>query len=474
MGSEVGMKKRTKFITALAFSLAISVYIAALSIPSALPAPKVVEAKTRQSLVLPAVNNPAPPSDACQNFKVLVLVDRSGSVTNRGSTVVQQYKDQVKKVWHILHNISKTYGGYSSGYLWAFAGRTADQMPRLLAKDINKDGVVNEADQNLNDLNVLSEYDSMTQNIYFRNDSDPMYPSNQLASYGYNPKNEDTRYFTKANYTNWHESFLMAENTVQAANTASSSIKDYSMVIIITDGDPTVDDGPNHTWDTFAKNKKIDENFDGSTTTSSHVTLTKSVVDSLRLGQNVKDTTQKFAPVSVQGILIGGNSSSQTRMNNTFGSGNWYNSGDFDSTLGANLLNIVSRTCPPAPTLTGGVKAEIVSAPDNVIEDSTATYTVDITNTGTAVLDVATVTNGTVVDMPTDPTYVSEGLLSPGKKRRFQVNVHVGGGATTQGISIPYYAHIGEDPSMLVPGTKLDITGTLTTSIGVTLVPRPS
>lgn len=465
-------RKKIVLIGVVGIAIILSSIIASLPTKSA--GAMKVAARSRAALALPAVANPAPPADMCQNMQVLVLVDRSGSVTNEGPAVVQQYKDQVKKIWHTLHNISMTYGGFSSGYLWAFAGRTADQMPRLLAKDNNKDGVVNEEDRNLSNLDVLSGYDSMTQDIYFRNDTGPMFPSNQIASYGYNPKNEDTKYYTKPNYTNWHESFLMAQNTVSAANAIGNAARDYDMVIIITDGEPTVDDGPNNTWDTFAKNKKIDENFDGSDTTTSHATLTKAVVDSLRSGKLVSGTTQTYSPVSVQGILIGGGTSGATRMTNTFGSGNWFQSSNFDTTLGAQLLKVVGGTCPPAPTLTAGMTATLVSAPTSVIEDSDVSYTVDIANTGQALLENVAASNGTVVDMPTDSTYTSSGMLSPGKKRRFLITQHIGGGSKSATVTIPYSAHVAEDPSVLAPGTVMNLTGQLTSGLVVQLVPRPS
>src|SRR5690606_2971369 len=105
---------------------------------------------------------------------------------------------------------------------WAFAGRTADQTPQVLTKDNNKDGVINEADRDLAHPDVLAKFDAMTQDVYFRDDNDPMFPSSQNASYGYNPKNESTKYFTKPNYTNWHEAFLMATETVATANAPGS------------------------------------------------------------------------------------------------------------------------------------------------------------------------------------------------------------------------------------------------------------
>lgn len=473
------MGNRKKVILAGVISITLVVAMAALAIPSSSATTHVeVKAPTqRVALGSPSVANPAPPSDACQNLQVLVLLDRSGSVTNRGSAVVQKYKDQVKKVWSTLHNISVTYGGYSSGYLWAFAGRTADQMPRLIEKDNNNDGVINDEDRNLNNNAVLSKYNAMTQDIYFR-DNGPMYPSNQLPSYGYNPKNEDTRYFTKVNYTNWHESFLMAEQTISQANAPDNPLRDYSMVIIVTDGDPTVDDGPNHTWDEFTSskkaNKKLDENFDGSANTTSHVTRTKAVVDSLRSGYEIKNSSHTFAPVQVHGVLIGGNNASKNRMDSTYGSGNWFQSTDFDSTLGAQLLNIVSQTCPSDPNLASGLEAEFVSAPTSAIEDSDVTYTVDLTNTGTAILENVSVTNGIVFDVPTDPNYSSDGILAPGEKRRFSVTIHIGGGSTVTSVSIPYSADVAEDPSLMEPGAQMHPSGTLSSSLTVNLVPRPS
>lgn len=469
------MGNRKKIIATGVISIALVVAMAALAIPSS-SATTTVEVKAptqRVALGSPSVANPAPPSDACQNLQVLVLLDRSGSVTNEGSAVVQKYKDQVKKVWSTLHNISVTYGGYSSGYLWAFAGRTADQMPRLIEKDNNNDGVIDDEDRNLNNNAVLSKYNAMTQDIYFR-DNGPMYPSNQLSSYGYNPKNEDTRYFTKVNYTNWHESFLMAEQTIAQANAPGNALRDYSMVIIVTDGDPTVDDGPNHTWDTFAKKKKIDENFDGSANTSSHVTRTKAVVDSLRSGYEIKDSSNTFAPVQVHGVLIGGNNASKNRMDSAYGTGNWFSSANFDSTLGAQLLNIVSQTCPSDPNLASGLEAEFVDAPTSAIEDSDITYTIDLTNTGTAILENVSVANGNVIDVPTDPSYSSDGILAPGEKRRFSVTIHIGGGSTVTNISIPYSADVAEDPSLMEPDAQMHPSGTLSSSLTISLVPRPS
>lgn len=470
------MKSKKKIIITGILSIALVIAMAALAIPSSSAVTPVKAQALAQpaSVGAPSVANPAPPADACQNLQVLVLLDRSGSVTNEGSAVVQKYKDQVKKVWSTLHNISVTYGGYSSGYLWAFAGRTADQMPRLINKDNNGDGVINDEDRNLNNNAVLSGYNAMTQDIYFRSDNAPMYPSNQLSSYGYNPQNEDTRYFTKANYTNWHESFLMAESTIAAANAPGNALRDYSMVIIITDGDPTVDDGPNHTWDTFARRKTIDENFDGSANTASHVTRTKEVVDSLRSGHAVKNSSQTFAPVQVHGVLIGGSNASKARMDSTYGAGNWFASSNFDSTLGAQLLNIVSQTCPSDPNLTSGLTAQIVSGPTSVIEDSDVTYTVDLTNTGTASLENVEVANGNVIDMPTDKTYSSDGLLSPGEKRRFSVTIHIGGGTTVANVSMPYSADVADDPSIMETGSNMHPSGVLGATLSVSLVPRPS
>ncbi len=465
--------KKAVVIGILSISLILS--LAVVSLPSRKAADAQVVAKNRAALALPAVNNPAPPSDMCQNLQVLVLVDRSGSVTNEGSATVQKYKDQVKKVWHTLHNISKTYGGYTSGYLWAFGGRTADQMPRLLAKDNNKDGVVNDGDRDLGNIDVLSGYDTMTQDIYFRNDNGAQFPANQTASYGYNPDSEThSKLIEQLNGTNWHDSFLMAQKTISAANAPGNAARDYNMVIIITDGVPTLDDGANMLRDPYMKNKTIDENFDGNDSTTSHATRTKTVVDSLRSGKLATSNTVSFTPVQVHGILIGGGNSGATRMTNTFGTGNWFQSSNFDTTLGAQLLSVVGQTCPPAPTLTAGMTATIVGAPTNVIEDSDVIYTVDVTNTGQALLENLTVSNGTVVSLPADPSYTSSGMLSPGKKRRFQITQHVGGGSRSATVTIPYSAHVAEDPSVLVPGTVMNITGQLSAGLVVNLVPRPA
>ncbi len=466
--------KKIGFSAVLGILLVVGLSSLAISPTGNLNQTSALASSVRPELLLPSSPNPAPPSNACESMQVLVLLDRSGSVTNEGPATVQKYKDQVKKVWTTLSNISKTYGGFTSGYLWAFAGRTADQMPMLLQGDNDKNGVVNEEDRNLVNNDVLAKYHAMTQDVYFRNDNQPMFPANQMASYGFNPKNEDTKYFKRSTYTNWHEAFLMAQETVQEANAPSSNLRDYSMVIIVTDGEPTVNDGPNHTWDTFAKNKKIDEVHDGSVSTSSHATRTKEVVEALRNGQNVKNSSQKFTPVQVYGVLIGGNNSGKTRMNNTYGVGNWFASNNFDSTLGAQLLNIVSQTCPPAATLSGEMHAEIVQSPANIIEDSQATYLVDVTNTGSATLDDVLVSNGTVVNLPADDTYTSEGILSPGKKRRFQVSVHIGGGATSTNVTIPYSANVAEDPSIMLAGSPMTLGGTLTSTLSVTLVPRPA
>jgi|GEM_PF-3823739 len=466
--------KRIRVLGVLGILLVVGLAALSISPTGKISQNQALASSAKPALAFPSVANPAPPANACESMQVLVLLDRSGSVTNQGPAVVQKYKDQVKKVWTTLSNISKTYGGFTSGYLWAFAGRTADQMPLLLQGDNNNDGVVNEEDRNLNNNDVLAKYHAMTQDIYFRNDYQPMFPSNQLSSYGYNPKNEDTRYFKLPNYTNWHESFLMAQETIGAANAPSSSARDYSMVIIVTDGDPTVNDGPNHTWDTFARRKNTDEVHDGSTSTTSHVTRTKEVVDALRNGQNVRDSSQTFTPVQVYGVLIGGNNSSKARMDSAYGSGNWFASSNFDSTLGSQLLNIVSQTCPPAATITGNMSAQIVSGPSSVIEDSDATYLVDVTNTGTASLDDVAVSNGTVIDLPADSNYTSDGILSPGKKRRFQVTVHVGGGSTSTTVTIPYSAQVAEDPSIMLPGSPMNLGGNLTSLLSVSLVPRPA
>lgn len=464
-----------KFIVTVCLGIAIIAGVV-LELPTTntKPSTKALAIGEKSALALPSVANPTPPSDMCQSMQVLVLLDRSGSVTNEGSATVQKYKDQVKKVWHTLHNISATYGGYSSGYLLAFAGRTSDQTAPLLTKDNNKDGAINEEDLDLTNLDVLSSYDKMTQDIYFRHNEGAYYPSNQTVALGYNPKSEDTRYFTKANYTNWHESFLEATDKVATANAADALARDYSMVIIVTDGAPTVDDGANHKWDIFKKKANIDENFDGSESTPSHWQRTKSVVDALRSGYRITDSSKQFTPVQVNGILIGGGTAGATRMNNTFGAGNWSQSSDFDSTLGAQLLQIVGATCPPDPNLTSSMTATLIDPPTNVIEDSDLTYTVDIANTGTSLLDNVQVSNASAVEVPTDSNYTSSGYLAPGKKRRFRVTVHVGGGVKSTNITIPYSAKVVEDPSLMAPDQQMNLSGSLTSGLSVTLVPRPA
>jgi hypothetical protein len=347
-------------------------------------------------------------------------------------------------------------------------------MPSLLSKDNDKNGTVNEEDRNLNNNDVLSNFDTMTQNVYFRDDNDPLYPSNQTSQYGYNPKNEDLRYFTGINSTNWHEAFLMAENTVEGANVPTSALRDYNMVIMVTDGQPTVDDGANNKWDIFQKRPKPDENFDNNESNSLHASRAKSVIDSLRSGSDILTPSKTFAPVQVYGIMIGGGSAEKTRMNNTFGTGNWFASANFDSTLGAQLLNIVGNACPPDPNLTASMSGTIVSSPADAIEGTDVSYVVDITNTGSAALDEITVTNGTVIPILNDTTYSNDGLLGPGQKRRFSVTYHAGSGSRSTTVTIPYSAHVADDASLLVPGTPTTLSGQLTAGLGIKLIPRPA
>jgi hypothetical protein len=467
---------RTRLFLGLALIVSLVATLVALSFSNGSGDSSVKNILSQQAAVAntPNVANPELPADVCQSLQVLVLVDRSGSVTDQGAATVQKYKDQVKKVWHTLNNISRTYGGFSSGYTWAFAGRTADQMPQLLARDNNGDGTVNEEDRNLNDLNVLAQYDQMTQNIYFDGNGSPAYPSNQLPSYGYNPKSEDTRYFTKIQYTNWHEAFLMAQDTVIASNAPLADARDYSLVIMITDGEPTVNDGPNHTWDKFARRANIDENHDGYAGNSKHSLRTKEVIDALRSGVKVNDSATTFNPVQVYGVLIGGGSSGATRMSNTFGTGNWFQSADFDSTLGTQLLNVVGSACPPAGGLSPAIGGEFVSSEASAIENSQISYVVDITNTGTAILDEVEVPNASVIPIYDDANYSNEGLFGPGMKRRFLVSYFVPGGATAVNVNIPFSANVAEDPSLLLPGSPTTVSGELNTALAVQLIPRPA
>lgn len=406
-------------------------------------------------------------------MQVLIMVDRSGSVVNNGAATVQKYKDQVTKVWHTLHNISVTYGGFSSGYLLAFASRTADQTTGLLAKDNDKNGSINEADRNLNNLNVLSSYDAMTQNIYFSNSGNPEYPSTQTASYGYNPKSENRNYLPSVTATNWHESLLTAEQTVGTANATGSTTRPYSMVLMVTDGAPTVDDGPNNTWDIFKKKTTIDENFDGSESTTSHVSRARDVINSLRTGNDIVTPTKTFTPVPVYGLLIGGGTAGASRMSSTFGAGNWFQSTDFDTTLGAQLLSIVGKDCPPAGGIVAGLSAKAITPPTGGLEETDLTYTVDLTNTGGALLDNVSVTGGIVVPVLTDTNYSNEGLLAPGKIRRFKVIHHINSGDVGATVVIPYAGHVAEDASMMLAGSPMNLSGTVNLPIAIQRIARP-
>ena len=111
--------KRLGALGILAIALAVGLTALSISPTGNVDQNKALASASRPEIVFANAANPAPPENACESMQVLVLLDRSGSVTNQGPAVVQKYKDQVKKVWTTLSNISKTYGGFTSGYLWA-------------------------------------------------------------------------------------------------------------------------------------------------------------------------------------------------------------------------------------------------------------------------------------------------------------------------------------------------------------------
>ncbi len=416
--------------------------------------------------------NPELPEAVCENLQVVVLLDRSGSVVNQGTSTVQKYRDQTKKIWSTLNQVSLTYEGFTSGTLWAFAGRTANQMPLLQNSDNNGDGIIDEQDLNLGNSRVLNKFNEMTQNIHFSSNGNPEHPSTQPFSMGYNPNKEDRRYFTRIQFTNWHEAFLMAQDTVTSTNTDPNK-PNHSIVLMITDGVPTVNDGPNHRWDNFARRANIDEQHDGSQYTSNHATRTREVVNALRQGHDVRNSNNTYDPVQVYGILIGGGSFGASKMSTAFGEGNWFQSQDFDSTIGTHILNVVANSCPPAATLVPELQAELLNPISTALEGDNITFTVDVTNTGTAALDNVSLAGGSVSAVYDNEDYSNEGILSPGQKRRFIVSYTVGAGLEQVNLNLGYSADVADDHSLLLPGSPTSISGEISTSFSVQLIPRP-
>lgn len=340
---------------------------------------------------------------------VALVLDRSGSVASDSlrhfgdeTHAPNQYKDTVKNFLTQLYTEIGTRG-HVNVLIYAFAGRTVLQNPTVASSG--------GAQTFLTDVSTIGNLNTMkdaVDRIYFNQQRKGIDPEIKSAdpydvARGYNA-GVPTAYGSTNNNTNWDDGFL------QVANVASSPTynntdpgKHIDLAIMLTDGQPNLDNGTNRVWGT----DDIDRN-DSRTTVLNYST---SDVTALRTGAALTPYASR-PPIAVRGVLINPDITSQvtSTMQTVFGASNYSTTDNFGADLKAELDRIVDA-----------VTNEEICTTEVVVPELTvklSTYNVRVVENGAEV-------------------YVDATIFNPSKVAMTNVTLSVGGVLFKTGITIP-------------------------------------
>lgn len=330
------------------------------------------------------VPNPAPTNGPTCHHRVIILVDRSYSIVNdtpnNDLRDAKYLKNSVNGALMVLASQAHTSNSKMEVIIQAFAGKTVTQNDPYTgdlgawaqANDVaHYDATKSNPYDSLNAMmrNVVGMDPNGQDGIWFRNEASwwpafRTYPGDPNAtalswSKGYPSDDNGT--------TNYEGAFNSARGLINfwTPGPASDADDDFDLVLMVTDGLPTTNDGPGGMGGQYV------------TPDNQDLSRAQGAINALRLG-----AFGTIPPTPVVGVLAGqaaAGSSSDGYMNQTFGAGNWTKNTDFSSLQGTILNALAPYSCVKAkiPVATGIKVAAPVSNGD-ILEGSKQRATVDL------------------------------------------------------------------------------------------------
>ena len=349
-----------------------------------------------------AVNPPSNP--ICPSkFDVLLTVDRSSSISDAESVTMKNSLNQM--LW-MLAARGQSLGVGINVYISVFASRTYDITPW------NWPG-----NRDVTTPAGLLALSNVVNGIPFWSN-----PGDQSLWYGGTAWGDGITHAT-----NWHDAFISSAQTVgfwtnHATTPTLTTDQDFDLVLMVTDGQPTVNDGHNHINDGGTG----DDQTSGGTVGADDLKASRYLVNALRTGTAVRNISAfgwgtgsvvfvnnpapfpdfdlgPRQPVPVKGVIIDTNNNKAAMAGNmsyVFGSegSGWLHANNFGSSLTSALGAATGGLTCSAPDkwVTPSIKIDVLSQPASIMEATTGSMTFRITNTSSIEVSGATIALGNV------------------------------------------------------------------------------
>lgn len=436
------------------------------------------------------------------SMRIVLLIDRSGSIM--GNAVPQyslEIANTIKSTVNSFYGVLKTRadgypGSQATVMVDAFATYSIPQNgiapdPSIGLTSWDWLGSLDLADPNTHPTSPYSDYrnktnlqyqQSVINNIFYNYVKDPSYDTSKPNSayrgyYGTTGNQVNTSLGTTG--TNYDDALISAAHQISfwtggpsGTNPDKRGDDDFDLVLMVTDGQPTMNDGPNHVADV---GPPAEDGLKNSNPEPIDVQYAQNEVNVLRTGraftdQNGKEMTGiwgKRPPVNVIGIIAGkeaSNPNSLDNMDSVFGSNvglpadspkNWYATngfaGDLADALRKSINDIGCKKPDPAHP-----KISLTTNPSGAVEvpenqDATVSYT--ITNTGDTDLTKVKITN-TVAGVTTVLYDFGNAVFStgdPGTTKSYTFSVPLGAASPfTHNLKVTSVASLDGRP--LAPG----------------------
>lgn len=421
----------------------------------------------------PLSGNPGPSSSVCAaSFDVIYIVDRSSSIS---AGEAAQLRAALKAEMWALAARGQALNVAINVYISVFASSTKNKTPWGWSGvwDVT-------TPQGLTDhLNLI--------------DAIPFWSEGGLGRFDYLAPLAGV-----AHATNWHDAFVDTAQTIgfwnnHAVAPVLTPDKDFDLVVMVTDGEPTINNGPNEVYDRGV----VDDQTSGSTTGADDKKSSRYLVNALRTGGPVNNNWYMGSPVyvnrspfpaldlsarqpvNVVGIIIDTNNNKAAMAGNMsyiFGAENvgWFYSNNFNSSLNTAITSSSSSlTCTAAKTgVTSGISATISASPTTVLEGHSTSITISVTNTGT--IDLSSVKVSGAGCSP--PRVIAS--LPAGVTKTFTapciVNVPFGGPDPQDETYTVTSTSLFDSSTMELTSGVLNPTASPVASIDVERVPLPS
>lgn len=377
-------------------------------------------------------DNPGFKLGARCDFNVELLIDRSGSILSGANPAGSQtdanaIKATVNDFLDSLANHANATGLGSNANVFtdAFATYSIEQNgpapdPSMGLTSWNWLNSINLTDPSQHQIDPAgdpypSEYRGKTNLEYQKDVVNNIWYPNSPGSNPFNPNSPrtafkgylgGTRYAPDRNTglggTNWEDALTIASQRIRFwtgssdpdfAEDYSVADKDFDLVIMVTDGVPTLNNGPDH----------VPTPGEPSLTSASWVDQAdvmnaKNAVNALRTGGSIEDSNgrtvvQSRPKTNVIGIMAGGyadNPSAPTYLKAVFGEEdsatvgkNWYLANNFTNGLGDALQSAIDTLgCVPRRVVHPSIDLTATPNTGEITEGESKTIDLTVTNTG--------------------------------------------------------------------------------------------